>query len=674
MIDFKKFKRPIALQFQAMVNHGQLFRVSVTKERMWETYLNSYPEGTNVLFRKQREYECSCCRQFISIMGAVVGINNSELISIWDTQCEDPVYQQVADAMSALIKSCPIDNVFLHTEHHAGVDKNHEHALGEDVLTWNHFFVNLDNRVVKRGQDIGPCLSDMRATHDVLKRGLEEITFEALDTVLDLIRQGSLYKGPEHDLNLQRFLYLKQQFVEKGPRQDNFVWYHTGQSSKSVTRLRNTSIGTLLTDLSTDVDVEAAVRKYEKMVAPENYQRPTALVTPRMIADAKQTLTDLGLLSALSRRYARLSDISTADILFADRAIVKSLQGEDVFSNITTKVTLTAKSFEHVETVSLGDFLANIVPRCTSIEVFFDKVHSNRLVSLITAEDPTSLHLFKWPNHFSWSYTGDFTDSIKERVKQAGGSVTGDLCCRLSWNNFDDLDLHMREPQNYEIYFSNKGHLSPSGGMLDVDMNAGGPNTRTPVENIVYKNQRAMRQGVYTLFVRQFRARESIDVGFNVEIDCGGDVHLIEYPQAVRQDQDVTVAVFSYSVTDGLKVVSSLASKPTKRNIWGLDTNEFHRVNLICWSPNYWKTKLGNQHCFFMLDGCRNEGKARGFYNEFLTTELNRHRKVIEMVGAKMRTDEDREQLSGLGFSVSQNGELIVRVKGALTRTLKVII
>ena len=247
-----------------------------------------------------------------------------------------------------------------------------------------------------------------------------------------------------------------------GFKQDNFIWYHTGQVEKSVSRLRNTAVGTLLVDLSTGLEVEDAVRKYEKMVAPENYKRPTALVTQRMIDDARQTLMDLGLLSALSRRYARLTDVSAANILFADRAIVKSLQGGDVFDQIPTRVSLTPKSFENVESITLGDFLDNVVPRCTSIEVLFDNNHTNRLVSLLTAEDPTSPHLFKWPNHFSWSYTGDFTDSIKERVKQAGGSVTGDLCCRLSWKNFDDLDFHMCEPDGYEIYFANKRHTSPS--------------------------------------------------------------------------------------------------------------------------------------------------------------------------------------------------------------------
>jgi len=183
-----------------------------------------------------------------------------------------------------------------------------------------------------------------------------------------------------------------------------------------------------------------------------------------------------------------------------------------------------------------------------------------------------------------------------------------------------------------------------------------------------------MKHGDYYLKVHQFRNREAVDVGFTVEIDCDGELYQIEYPEAVRQDQRLLVATISNSLDKGLEVKTQLPAKTRKRTVWGLDTQEFHRVNLICFSPNYWDTKLGNQHYFFMLDGCRNEGQARGFYNEFLRSDLSKHRKVIEMIGARMRTEEDKDQLSGLGFSVSQNGELIVRVKGAMTRTLRVVI
>jgi hypothetical protein len=91
-------------------------------------------------------------------------------------------------------------------------------------------------------------------------------------------------------------------------------------------------------------------------------------------------------------------------------------------------------------------------------------------------------------------------------------------------------------------------------------------------------------------------------------------------------------------------------------------------------SPNFWNGHgVGNKHYFFMLDGCLNDGQARGFYNEFLRAELDKHRKVIELVGSKMKAESSADQISGLGFSSTQRNELLVKVKGSFNRTVKVI-
>lgn len=73
-----------------------------------------------------------------------------------------------------------------------------------------------------------------------------------------------------------------------------------------------------------------------------------------------------------------------------------------------------------------------------------------------------------------------------------------------------------------------------------------------------------------------------------------------------------------------------------------------------------------------MLDGCLNDGKARGFFNEFLNEELTTHRKVLEVVGARMKTEESVNQLSGLGFSSTQRNSVLCRVKGSFDRVVKI--
>jgi hypothetical protein len=250
--------------------------------------------------------------------------------------------------------------------------------------------------------------------------------------------------------------------------------------------------------------------------------------------------------------------------------------------------------------------------------------------------------------------------------------VTGEVCCRLAWDYSDDLDFHMNEPSGYHIYFANRGFPSTSGGKLDVDANAG-TIVPHPVENIYYERQNTMKEGLYRLSVNNYN-RRSNGVGFDVEIDILGVVTRISYDKALRAGETVNVATFEYSRKEGVKIVSSLPSTQVSKKLWGINTQDFSRVTSIMLSPNHWDGGgVGNRHHFFMIDGCANDGTARGFYNEFLKSELDPHRKVIEIVGSKMRTEQAKHQLSGLGFSSTQRNKLTVRVMGAFTRVIKVV-
>jgi hypothetical protein len=236
----------------------------------------------------------------------------------------------------------------------------------------------------------------------------------------------------------------------------------------------------------------------------------------------------------------------------------------------------------------------------------------------------------------------------------------------------------MREPDEYHIWFANKGD-SRSAGRLDVDMNAGVGQTRTPVENIYYGSRHRMKEGVYHLGVHNFRKRESDNVGFEVEVDYLGTVTRFVYPKAVRDEERITVYKFRYTHANGIEIIESLPSYTAIREMWGVRTQEFHSVNVLLYSPNYWDGSglghgVGNLHYFFMLDDCKNDGQARGFYNEFLRADLDKHRKVLEIVGSKMKTESSVDQLSGLGFSDTQRAEILVRVKGKITRMLRVMI
>jgi len=673
---FKLLKNAITNQFNKMSKYD-LFTTSIEKDVMWENYLNSFPEGSNPIYRERTIHDCSCCKHFIKSIGNVVAIIDNELVSIWDLKLDDINYHTVAESMSNLVKSKNIDNIFLYPQKTVGTDKNYEHLITGDVKTYDHFFVeipfgrNSGKNYYCEGPDIGTKLSNARASHDVLYRSLTLTNIEAINITMELISQNSIYRGQEHKFVVESFYKLKKEF-DKLPesKQDNFVWSNLNLP-ESICRIKNTAIGTLLSDLSEGYDLDDAVKSFEFKVAPANYKRPTALVTKAMIETAKKKIEELGLTTALERRYANLSDISINNIIFADREATK-LMKDDIFDSIVPKAQTINKS-NTIQEISIENFISDVVPNITSMELFFENSHSNNLVSLIAPVDKNANKLFKWDNNFSWSYNGDMTDSIKERVKQAGGNVTGDLCCRLAWFNYDDLDFHMREPDGNHIYFGNKGP-SFSGGRLDVDMNAGVGTTRTPVENIFYEKLSKMKEGIYELQVHNYTKRETIDVGFEIEIDYLGTVYNFNYPKQVRHNSYVSVAKFKYTKKSGFEIIETLPlSSQTSKNNWNLATQNYHKVNVFMMSPNYWDDHgVGNKHYFFMLENCENDGQARGFFNEFLREELNEHRKVIEIVGSNSKTQLTSNKLSGLGFSSTKRNEVTVRVKGNFTRVLKI--
>lgn len=669
-MNFTVFKAAVAQQFERMQKH-QLFRVAVEKDALWAMYLQAFPPGTNQLYRKRTEYDCSCCRQFVRSVGDVVAVIDGEIVSIWDISVPaEPVFEVVARELAAMVKAAPIASPFLHYERHAGTDRNFE-QLTEGTTTWQHFFVNIDSGFVAEKSTIPTKLGEKRAQHDVLLRSLSEITDDAVQTVLDLIAQNSLYRGEEHKAAVLEFQRVKAAFnaLPTAAARGLFAW--TANTFESVSRMRNTVIGTLLVDLSTGVELEPAVKAFEVKVAPTNYKRPTALVTPAMIAKAKAEVEALGLTSALQRRYAVLTDITVNNVLFADRS-ARTAMGGDVFADLAAAAPATPKNFDRLEEVPIDKFLAEVLPRASSIEVLVENKHNGNMVSLIAPVDPTAQRLFKWDNGFSWSYAGDVADSIKERVKAAGGNVTGDLCCRLAWESTDDLDFHMREPGGYTIYFPYKRQISPCGGVLDVDANGGDGMRTDPAENIVYVNRARMQHGTYQLLVHQYSRRQTVINGFRAQVDLMGTVHEFEYSKPVPQGAEVHIAEIVVTST-GIKVFPKLPSTSTSRPLWGLDTQTFRRVNVVLLSPNHWDDKaVGNKHYFFMLDGCANPDQARGFYNEFLRSDFDPHRKVMELIGSRLKTVEASEQLSGLGFSSTSKNTLVVRVKGSFTRDLRV--
>lgn len=678
--DFEHFRNSLRRHIENLTKDvDKLFEVDVDKDAVWLTYLESIPAEYNPIFRERRVYDCSECRQFIRSFGNVAVIKDSVIHTIWEFDTEDEVFQPVIDALDRLVKSHIVKDIYVTKFAKIGVKENHE--LDDDGLvhTWEHLYTELPSRFVDRsGRSIGDIKGTFRDTKNVFKRSLDEIAQEDIETVLELIGQNSLYKGEEWKGTLQQFLQYKKDY-DKVPNElrDNFAWEKSLSAGNVIGRIRNHSIGVLLTDISEGMDLDAAVKRYEDIVAPTNYKRPKAIFTKRMLEDAQKTVKELGYMDSLPRRFATLDDITVNNILFSNRDAAKRIAGGNVFEAMAEDVRMNPKNFSRAEEIGIDKFIKDVLPSAKELEVFLENKHMRNMVSLIGPQNPEAPSMFKWNNAFSWAYSGNITDSdIRENVKSAGGSVDGVLRFSIQWNDLDDdmndLDAHCQEPNGSHIYFSNsrKPSRSRMGGQLDVDIQF--PQTGVPaVENITWPDKSRMRPGTYRFWVRNYANRGGRK-GFRAEIEFDGQIYSFDYPTEVVRD--VLVAEVTLSKDGTFSIDAKLPSNASSHDIWGLKTNQFVPVSVVMFSPNYWDEQkgIGHKHYFFMLKDCVNPEQPNGFFNEYLKEDLMKHKRVFEALGSKLAVADAEDQLSGIGFSSTKRAELIVKVKGATDRVLKI--
>ena len=674
-MDYALFRLALNIHASDMFdNYEQLYELDVDKDLLWDLYLNSIPTEHNKIFRKRRQYDCSTCRHFFRNVGALAAIDGGRLVTIWDVESGDQDFDRVAGILSEYVKRNGIANVFAIKVPEAGLDSNREMTESGEIIKWEHFNVRIPRKYQSsQSESVEAIKGNAKTTRDAFARNLQEVTPDAIDTVLELINQGSLYRGEEYKRVVSTFRQWKKEYdlIPDAAARDIFIWDKIGKNADpAALKIRGTAIGTLLTDISGGMDLDSAVRRYETVVAPTNYKRSKPIFTQEMLASAQKTITELGYLDSLSRRFANADDITVGNILYRNADTARRMEG-GIFEMLAKEVADKPRQFSKVEEIGIEDFIENVIPTANEIEAYVQNRHVPNFCSLIAPVYKDSKTMFKWGNNFSWAYSGNVTDSIlKQNVKKAGGNVEGVLRFSIQWNDLDgfdqnDMDAHCKTPHG-EIYYRQKNVY---GGALDVDIIH--PVKGQPaVENITWADMKYLN-GNYEFFVHKYSDRGGRS-GFRAEIEFDGIIYSYDCREMFKGNKPVATV----TVNNGKFFIKHhMPNSESTREVWGIHTNSFVPVSVICYSPNYWdhQNGIGNKHYMFMLKDCVNPEMPNAWYNEFLNSDLYpAHRKVMEVMGLKAHVQDTNDQLSGLGFSSTLRNELVVRVKGATERTLKI--
>ena len=332
--------------------------------------------------------------------------------------------------------------------------------------------------------------------------------------------------------------------------------------------------------------------------------------------------------------------------------------------------------------------MENILPTCTSVELYLENKHSGNLVSLTTANQSDSKPIFKWNNNYSWTFNGNLAgkSQLAEMVEAKGGRTDGVFRFTHSWNELESnqslMDLHVFMP-GCEVPTSgggpnvngrrvgwNKRNDTLSGGSQDVDYTNAAPSGYVPVENITFPTLSKMPDGKYTCAVHNWSFRGTGGRG-KADIAFQGESYQYIYP-ATKNHQWIVVATVTLkngqcTIEHHLPVAESVT-----KELYGLETNKFHKVNLICLSPNHWgDNAVGNKHYMFMLEGCKSPTSIRSFHNENLSSELLEHKRVLEVLAMTAQIPSTDKQLSGIGMNATVRDEIIVKLSGSHKRVVK---
>jgi hypothetical protein len=251
---------------------------------------------------------------------------------------------------------------------------------------------------------------------------------------------------------------------------------------------------------------------------------------------------------------------------------------------------------------------------------------------------------------------------ITENVQKFGGKTEGKLRFSIMWADGDgdnsDLDAHCKMSKNH-IYFGNKQ------GILDVDIRT--PQGKLAVENIVFTQ---VSDDTYKFMVHQYSTSGS--KGFSAEIMMDGQMFTYTFNKPVPQSNYVDVA--TVTIKNGqFTIEHHLPETNASRSLWGLQSGEFHKCNLICHSPNHWgANEVGNLHYFFILDGCKSDIALRSYHPEYLNSELYESRKVLEYLSNTIMVEPAENQLAGVGFNSTISTEFILKLEGSHKRVIKV--
>jgi hypothetical protein len=366
-------------QFLVNIKSGgeRLFTTDADPNELWLSYLTAFPEVD------RQHHNCHACRHFIQQYGGLVTIDERGVTFPALFHHQDSLFY----AMSQIVRRAKVTGVFF----------SPKLVLGTPVTTaWRHLSVILPQPLIysRSIQTNEQAMAEKKENYKNICRALSEYPSHLVDQAVAILQMDTLYRS-EKVLGQAEFLQSLHHARGAAVNMQNVTWRLVAVAPAGFCHPRASMIGTLLDDLASGIPFGSVATRFREKMHPLKYQRPTAPPAEQTIDRAEKVIADLGLTSALRRRFARVEEV---EALWRYRAPDFG-QGPGVFHHLREHVQPHPRQvLPTVPAITWVKFARDILPGATEI-AFLPKRYRDNYGVIVTAADPTSLPILQWDQH-----------------------------------------------------------------------------------------------------------------------------------------------------------------------------------------------------------------------------------------------------------------------------------
>lgn len=368
-----------------------LFVLDVPPGALGQAFLAGLPAD------QRQHHDCRACLRFLDIVGPLALITDAGTISPFMRAIAavapgiyGPAFMRVADVLRR--RSAPIAGVLVLE---AGACRfGRELDVATDGRRWSHFTIRVGHTGGLRPnvtETSHQASARLLHEHGLVMQALADFTIEQLELAGALLRSDKFQRREKALPQLGWLIDLHHKSTNVPARRSALVWRAVATAPAGWAHVRGNVLGALLTDIADGLDHAAIAKRWNERMDPTQYQRPTAPVTEGNVAQAERMVADLGIASALQRRFARLEEI---DAVWKPAHLEAPARSPSVFGHLLKgKPSVQGVDLPPI-TVTWVKFAATVLPDADLVEVLAPRMGG--FCALVTAVDPEAKPILQW--------------------------------------------------------------------------------------------------------------------------------------------------------------------------------------------------------------------------------------------------------------------------------------